>query len=137
MSPSFETKIGVKRGCILSPTLFSLYLNDLNDCFDISCDPVAIDTTKISSVFYTDDIVLLSNTAEGLQNKVWNFCETWNLMVNISKTKVMIFNKSGKLLKGFSFTYMQMAIEIIQDYKYLSIIIQTLWCIVACNQIFI
>ena len=44
-------------------------------------------------------------------------------MVNISKTKVMIFNKSGKLLKGFSFTHMQMAIEITQEYKYSGIII--------------
>ena len=79
LSPSFETKIGIKQGCILSPTLFSLYLNDLNDCFDISCDPVVIDTTKISSLLYADDIVLLSNTAEGLQNalnKLRNFCET-------------------------------------------------------------
>ena len=89
LSPSFETKIGVKQGCILSPTIFSLYLNDLNDCFDISCDPVVIDTTKISSLLYADDIVLLSNTAEGLQNalnKLGNFCETWNLKINISKT---------------------------------------------------
>ena len=36
LSQSFETKIGVMQGCILSSTLFSLYLNDLNDCFDIS-----------------------------------------------------------------------------------------------------
>ena len=34
----------------------------------------------------------------------------------------MVFNKSGKLLIGFSFTYMQMAIEIVQEYKYLGII---------------
>ena len=95
-----------------------MYLNDLNDCFDI-------DTTKISSLLYTDDIVLLSNTAEGLQNalnKLGKFCETLNLKINISKTKVMVFNKSGNLLKGFSFTYMQMAIEIVQEYKYLGII---------------
>ena len=48
----------------------------------------------------------------------------------ISKTKVMAFKTSGKLLKGFSFTYMQTAIEIVQEYaididqeyKYLGII---------------
>ena len=34
LSSSFETKIGVKQGCVLSPTLFSLYLNDLTNCFD-------------------------------------------------------------------------------------------------------
>ena len=34
--------------CIVSPTLFSLYLNDLNDCFGIFCNPVAIDASKTS-----------------------------------------------------------------------------------------
>ena len=125
MSPSFETKIGVKQGCILSPTLFPVYLNDLNYCFDIFCYPVAIDATKISSLLYADDIVLLSNTAEGLHstlNKLGIFCETWNLKVNIAKTKVIVINNSDKLLKGFSFSYMQMPVEIVQEYKYLGII---------------
>ena len=105
-----------------------MYLNDLNDCFDISCDPDSIDTTKISSLLYADDIVLLSNTTEGLQNALNKFgnCETWTLKINISKTKVMVFNKSGKLLKGFSFTYMQMAIEIVQEYKYLRLYLNPL-----------
>ena len=51
-----------------------------------SCDPVAIDTTKILSLLYVDDIVLLSNTAEGSQNafyKIGGFFETWKLKVNI------------------------------------------------------
>ena len=103
LSPSFETKIGVKQGCILGPTLFSLYLNDLNDCFDISCDPVVIDTTKISS--YADDIVLLSNTAEGLQNALntlGHFCKTWNLKINISKTKVIVFINLASSLKDLA-----------------------------------
>ena len=93
-----------------------MYLNDLNNCFDISYDPVAIDATKISSLLYADDIVLLPNTAEGLQNtlnKLVNFCETWNLKVNIAKTIVIVFNKSGKFLKGFSLSYMQMPVEIL------------------------
>ena len=58
---------------------------------------------------YADDIVLLSNSAGGLQkmlNSLLQFCQRWNLKVNVAKTKVIIFNKSGKLLKGFSFHMM-------------------------------
>ena len=69
LSISFETKIGVKQGRVLSPTLFSLYLNDFTNCFDGECDPVALGNNGLhmSCLMYADDIVLLSKTANGLQ----------------------------------------------------------------------
>ena len=39
-TPNFNSKFGVKQGCVLSPTLFNLYLYDLPDIFDTSCDPL-------------------------------------------------------------------------------------------------
>ena len=93
---------------------YSIYLNDLNDCFDHLCDPIKIHNTSISSLLYADDIVLISNSAEGLQramNKLGNFCQVWNLTVNISKTKVIVFNKSGRILKGFAFNFLQTDVD--------------------------
>ena len=49
---------------------------------------------------YADNIVLLSNSAGGLQqflNSLLQFCQRWNLKVNVAKTEVIIFNKSGKI----------------------------------------
>ena len=115
----------MKQGCLLSPTLFSIYLNDLNDCFDHLCDPIKIHNNSISSLLYADDIVLISNSAERLQramNKLGNFCQVWNLTVNISKTKVIVFNKSGRILKGFAFNFLQTDVEVVQEYKYLGIV---------------
>jgi hypothetical protein len=43
---------------------------------------------------YADDVILLSETLEGLQNcleKLHKYCEVWGLQVNIKKTKSMIF----------------------------------------------
>lgn len=59
LSQSFSTKTGVKQGCILSPTLFSLFINDLKHYFDESCDPVKIGERLLSCLMYADDIVLL------------------------------------------------------------------------------
>lgn len=67
LSQSFPTKSGVKQSCILSQTLFSLFINDLKHNFDESCDQVQIGDRLISCLMYADDIVLLSNSAGGLQ----------------------------------------------------------------------
>jgi hypothetical protein len=106
---SFSSKIGVKQRCILCPTLFSLYLNDMVKIFDNICDPITINNIKVSCLMYADDIVLISESAKGLQdclNKLSNYCDIWNLSVNIDKSKVIIFNKSGRVIKKDNFKYM-------------------------------
>jgi hypothetical protein len=50
------------------------------------------------------------------------FCDKWNLKVSIQKTKVMIFNKSGKVLKGYIFSFEEQSLELVLEYKYLGII---------------
>ena len=53
-----------------------------------------------------DDIILLSETPEGLQNclnNLDNYCTEWKVEVNKKKTKIMIFNKSGQKLKSYKF----------------------------------
>jgi hypothetical protein len=62
----------------------------------------------ISCLLYADDIILLSESAKGLQKSLdilKTYCDKWNLKINIGKTKVIVFNKSGRILKGFSNYY--------------------------------
>ena len=126
LSSSFETKIGVKQGCVLSRTLFSLYLNDLTKSFNVDCDPVSLGNNglHISCLMYADDIVLLSQTANDLQNllsRLEDFCTKWNLKFNIYKTKAIFCNKSGRILKGYNFLFGNNMIELVNEYKYLGI----------------
>jgi hypothetical protein len=54
----------------------------------------------------------MSKTKAGLQKsikKLRDYCFEWDLEINLQKTKVMVFNKSGKLSTD-EFTYMEVII---------------------------
>ena len=70
------------------------------------------------------DIVLLSTTSYGLQSKlkyVDKFCSDWCLNINTNKTKILVFNKQGRLINE-KFTLQQVELECVQHYKYLGLI---------------
>ena len=72
---------------------------------------------------YADDIVILSSSREGLQrrlDKLESFCKDWCLDVNIDKTKVLIFNKTGKLMKD-EFKFDNNTLECVKHYRYLGV----------------
>ena len=76
---------------------------------------------------YADDLILLSESKEGLQNclnKLQKYCNTWKLNVNIEKTKIIIFNKNGKLLNNVSFYYENTRLENVKEYCYLGVVFQ-------------
>ena len=87
---------GVKQGDSLSPTLFNIYINDLPDIFDDSCKPVMLEKLSLNCLMFADDILLLAESAEGLQNclnKLSEYCNKWQLSINIKKTKIIIFQQ--------------------------------------------
>ena len=48
------------------------------------------------SNMYADDIIV-STSESGLQIGLRNFTVIWQLKVNITKSKEMVFNKTGKM----------------------------------------
>ena len=77
---------------------------------------------------YADDLVLMSTSKAGLQRcleDLQTYCGKWKLKVNINKTKIVTFNKSGKLLKRQLFFYREKTLENVQEFKYLGIIIKS------------
>ena len=66
-------------------------------------------------------MAILSLSQEGLQNslnKLETYCKEWHLVVSIKKTKIIVVNKTGKLLKGFVFKYESRHIELVREFKY-------------------
>ena len=125
ISGNISSNIGVKQGCVLSPLLFNLYLSDLPKIFTNDCHPVELSESKISCLMFADDLILLSETAEGLKKcmlNLENYCIKWGLDINIDKTKVVIFNKGGLRYSKFKFQIMGKEVEIVKQYCYLGIL---------------
>ena len=100
LSTDFQSFVGVRQGDNLSPNLFKIFINDLPEIFDNRCKPVILNTTRLNCLMYADDVILVSESAEGLQNclsRLNIYCDTWGLEVNIKKSKSMIFNNTGRL----------------------------------------
>ena len=117
---------GLKQGCVISPIIFNMFINDLPKCFSESCQPVKINNTNISCLMYADDIVLLSESREGLIQSLDNlsiYNKKWCLNVNKTKTKIMTFQKFGKL-KYNNIKYDGSILEDVKQFKYLGTIIE-------------
>ena len=62
-----RSKRGVRQGCILSPTLFSLYTEELAARLRRKNVGVRVGENKICVLLYADDVVVMSESAEELQ----------------------------------------------------------------------
>ena len=103
-SDPFETNIGVRQGCVLSPLLFNIFLSDLEILLQNIGDNAKINNSmEISCIMWADDILIFSETETGLQRKLdelANYCGKNKLTVNTDKTQCMIFNRTGRLLRN-------------------------------------
>ena len=119
----FKINMGVRQGDNLSPNLFKIFINDLPEYLEQTQDPVILDSQKINCLMYADDVILLSSSADGLQSKLDKlnvYCKDWCLDINVKKTKIIVFNKSGKQF-NYLFKFHNKILECVPHYKYLGL----------------
>ena len=126
LTKPFSAYRGVRQGCVLSPLLFNIYVNDLPKSFNESCSPVQLENLKINCLMYADDIILLSESEEGLKqclNNLSLYNRKWCLNINETKTKIITFQNGGKI-KQLKIKYdNQYILEQVNKIKYLGNII--------------
>lgn len=123
LSEEFNMKMGVKQGCLLSPLLFTLMLNDLPDCVG---GGVNVGHLKVGMLMYADDIIMLAESRDTLQlmiNRLQRYCQLWNLTVNLLKSQIMVFNRSGRTPNSEVWYFNREPIKVVKQYKYLGLLV--------------
>ena len=117
-----DSEFGVLQGGILSPKLFTEFLTDLHNYLREECG-VLMSNMIISYILFADDLILCSETPEGLQkliDRLFKYCSKWHLILSLAKTKVMVFN-SKKIIQ-LRFIFNNQEIEVVKEYKYVGTI---------------
>jgi hypothetical protein len=142
-SAFFSSGCGVRQGENLSPILFSMYLNDLEEFLLLNNNGVNLNFTdndslclfKILVLLYADDTVLFAESESNFQKCLDSFhtyCKNWKLSINYSKTKVIVFgtNRPG----NYSFNINGQAIETVSTYKYLGVLFSSSGSFLSCRK---
>ena len=128
LTPPFDSNIGLKQGCPMSPTLANIFLHDIHDMCNSMHREMEIAGHYTNSISWADDLVFFSlsdeNTRKSLLN-LQNYCVNMKLKLNITKTKYMIISKGSVPAKNtINFELNGQILEKVRLYKYLGVEIQ-------------
>ena len=92
-----EYVVGFRQGEVISPILFSLFVEDLELFLQNGVTSgLSFDDTLFILLLFADDMVILGKYVDEINTSLellCTYCNTWSLGVNAQKTKVMIFEK--------------------------------------------
>ena len=124
----FQSHVGLKQGCPLSPLLFVTYIAALDQTLlrNQVGGVIVGRSKKIHCLAFADDLVLLSYTEGELKDMIkatHRFARTKDLIVNVNKSKVMMFSNGGRssnakwLIEGSNY-------EEVDEFSYLGVTLQ-------------
>lgn len=122
----FNVRCGLKQGCLLSPLLFNIFINDLLSTLKSLDIGVEIDGEKICVLAYADDIVLIAENEADL-NVLLDCLDRWccenKMTVNHGKSKVIHCRNPSTTKTNCVFKCGETALEVVDSYCYLGLLI--------------
>ena len=133
-SEPFDSTMGLKQGCKISPIMFSYLINSLASEIAENCKhgiQLAPNTQPVSSLLFADDVALLADTPVGLQNQLNQLkkaADRLGLVINTAKSKVVVYRLGGHLSKYEKWSVGDIHLAVVSEYKYLGNILSTKLC---------
>ena len=126
MTDWFNVETGLKQGCLISPLLFSLYLNDFCDDIQNLNLGVPVGEESLSMLLYADDVCLIAETEMDLQrmlDALHSWCIRWKLQVNYQKTQVVHFRCGPSIPRTeYPFKCGPASLSVVEKYRYLGLV---------------
>jgi hypothetical protein len=109
VSELFDVAIGLKQGCVLSPILFTVFINDiLADCKAQGLGVQVLGSTlraspwvkgKLAGLLWADDLVLIAETPGDMSKMldcITRWLDKWKMEANADKCAVMVCGRTGE-----------------------------------------
>lgn len=117
----FFTTAGVPQGCVLSPLLFLIYINDLPS-----------ELRQVVCLLYADDIALYPIKAGPLGHvhltaalrAIHRWAVRWKIVFSSDKSQIVCFNNKQYHTVLPSFSLGSVNLQRVEEYKYLGLILQ-------------
>ena len=95
----FRTTVGVRQGCLLSPTLFNIFLERImSDALEEHDGKVSIGGKNITNLRFADDIDALAEEKQELEALVEGLdkaCTRYKMEISAEKTKLVTNSANG------------------------------------------
>ena len=103
----FKVNSGLRQGCLVSPLLFNLHINDLAISIKERCRGIKFDDqNRVCLLMYADDIALIAEDEEDLQNMLnvlYRWCNIWDVNENPTKSQIEHFRNGSKVQTDHEF----------------------------------
>ena len=123
----FDCHIGTRQWRVSSPIIFSLFINDLVSYLKSECDRGIFINDQIEdmiALMFADDVASFNDTVIRLQlliNCIQRFCESVGMLLNLLKTKMIVFRNGGILKQMEKWYYKGKIIDTVPFYEYLGV----------------
>ena len=124
----FRTTVGVRQGCLLSPTLFNIFLERImEDALEGHEGTVSIGGRTVVNLRFADDIDGLAGKEEELVNLVEHLdsnSTAYGMQISAEKTKLMTNNTNGI---NTDIRISDVKLDCVDSFKYLGAIVADEW----------